>query len=92
MFFLIILPLFAQDSMMPVMTGDTALVQLRQRDVATPVIMVTANAMNEQREGYLALGAQAVVTKPWTFQGLMAAIEEVRRHCVPPLRCDKLIR
>ena len=64
------------DMMMPGIDGLTLLRQLRQqpglRD--TPVIMVSANAANKDRESALSAGADAFLAKPFSAKELRAAL------------------
>jgi CheY-like chemotaxis protein len=66
------------DVMMPVMDGMTAMGHLRQSQGAsrqdTPVIMVTAYAMNMDRQRFLEAGADGYVSKPIDAQLLQAEI------------------
>ena len=54
--------------MMPVMDGETAVKELRSREALEGghmlVLMVTANAMMEDKEKYLSLGADGYIAKP----------------------------
>ncbi|MEQ1783335.1 MAG: ATP-binding protein, partial [Hyphomonadaceae bacterium] len=68
------------DVHMPVMDGQEALRRLRATSAtyaATPVIMLTANAMSGDRERYLAEGANGYVSKPVDQRELGAAIAAV---------------
>ena len=61
--------LVVTDMMMPVM-GGAELIRLLRRDAVTariPILAVTGDA-------HLADGADAVLTKPWTSQQLLAAV------------------
>lgn len=68
------------DVNMPVMTGDEAVRKLRggggpMRDV--PVIMLTANALSEQRQYYLDSGANAYLAKPVNADELLSEISRL---------------
>ena len=76
--------LILMDVQMPVMDGPTAARQIRVREAETrraptPIIALTANAMNHQTEGYLAAGMNGVVAKPieigQLFEAISAAME-----------------
>lgn len=45
--------------------------QLRQRGVATTVIGLTANALQEDTEAFVEAGANAVLIKPLNVKGLL---------------------
>ena len=74
--------LILMDVQMPNMDGPTATRTIRQREtdqglVRTPIIALTANAMVEQVESYLAAGMDAVVSKPVDLKVLLTTISEV---------------
>ena len=67
------------DMQMPEMDGLTATTRLRERERATgaartPVIMLTANALDEHVQASLAAGADAHLSKPVRADSLLAAI------------------
>jgi CheY-like chemotaxis protein len=66
------------DIQMPVMDGFEATAELRKReksfDRRTPVLALTANAMQGDRERCLAAGMDGYVTKPINTQELLQAI------------------
>ncbi len=55
------------DVMMPGMTGPDVLARLRQspETAAIPVIFMTAKVQRTEVDGYLALGAAGVISKPF---------------------------
>lgn len=55
------------DVMMPGLTGPDVLAALRSapETEALPVIFITARARTQDIEGYIALGAKGVITKPF---------------------------
>ena len=67
------------DVQMPVMDGLAAVRAIRQREAATgertPILMLTANAMPEQRAASAAAGADAHLTKPVDAQALIASLQ-----------------
>ncbi len=67
------------DVMMPDMDGPAVLARLRENPETTkiPIILITARASAEERERLLALGAIAVIGKPF-YPAKLA--ETVRRH------------
>ncbi len=67
------------DAQMPVMDGTTATRRIREREAetgrrATPIIALTANAMDHQVQGYLAAGMTGFVAKPIQVEQLFDAI------------------
>ncbi len=73
--------LVLMDVMMPIMDGLTALRHLRQSQGAshpqTPVIMVTAYAMNFDRQRFLDAGADGYVSKPIEATALQTEINQL---------------
>ncbi|WP_428153156.1 ATP-binding protein [Brevundimonas sp.] len=74
--------LILMDVQMPNMDGPTATQTIRQREAdiglaRTPIIALTANAMVEQVETYLAAGMDAVVSKPIDLKVLLTTISDV---------------
>jgi len=66
------------DMQMPELTGDEAARQIRQgggASAAVPIIAVTADAIVENHDRYMAAGCNAVVTKPISWAHLA---EEIR--------------
>jgi len=74
------------DVMLPNIDGVTVARQLRQRKHRTPVLMLTArDALNDVVRG-LDAGADDYVTKPFSFQVLLARIRALARRNEPPRR------
>ncbi|KRA68407.1 hypothetical protein ASD89_16295 [Caulobacter sp. Root656] len=74
--------LILMDINMPVMDGVSAARAIRAEErasarVRTPIIALTANAMDHQRHDYLTAGLDAHVSKPIDLAVLFAAIAEV---------------
>ena len=74
--------LILMDVQMPRMDGPTATQAIRRREAEqgrarTPIIALTANAMVEQVEAYLAAGMDAVVSKPIDLKVLLTTISDV---------------
>jgi CheY-like chemotaxis protein len=70
------------DMQMPELDGLEATREIRQRETArglsrTPIIALTAHAMNEDRDLCLAAGMDSFVSKPIRHAELFAAIERV---------------
>ena len=67
------------DVMMPGMDGPTTLHELRKLPeiVATPVIFMTAKAQVHEVEGFKALGASDVITKPFDPMTLCDQLKEI---------------
>jgi CheY-like chemotaxis protein len=75
------------DVQMPEMDGLTALRLLRERDAReethTPVIVLTAHAMQGDRERFLAAGADGYVAKPIQIEHLNQAIDAALNSPAP---------
>jgi len=72
--------LILSDVRMPVMSGPDATRQIRRLDgrkAKIPIIALTADAMEEHKQGYLDAGMNAVVTKPVDLNELTQAINAV---------------
>lgn len=70
------------DVMMPGIDGPATLTLLREQETTRliPVIFMTARSRQEEIQGYLALGAAGVITKPFDP---MTLPQEVRRIVEP---------
>ena len=64
------------DINMPVMDGVTALRHLKERDIQSPVIALTANAIAGDEEKYLELGFDGYLTKPIDDKNLNSVLEK----------------
>ena len=70
--------LILMDCQMPVMDGLEATRRLRERERAgthTPVVAMTANALNSDREACLAAGMDDFLPKPYSKMELVAVLE-----------------
>lgn len=56
--------LIFMDMQMPVMDGLTAVKLLRDKGYTAPIVALTANAMQQDRERYLAVGCNEFLSKP----------------------------
>ncbi len=68
------------DMQMPVMDGPSAMRKIRAMDgpvASIPIIALTADAMREHHENYVAAGANTVITKPVDWQKLSGEMEHL---------------
>ena len=76
------------DCQMPGMDGYQTTVKIREAEgktIHTPIIAITANAMQRDLERCLESGMDAYLTKPIDFAKLRAALEEWGSSVKPPL-------
>ncbi|QDM40609.1 MULTISPECIES: response regulator [Bacteria] len=62
------------DVMMPVMDGPAVLARLREREVRTPVVFVTARAQRSEMQSFATLDAKGVLAKPFDPVTLAAQV------------------
>ncbi len=68
------------DIMMPKKDGITVLKELRQKNIITPVLMLTAKAEVEDRVTGLDSGADDYLTKPFAIKELLARVRALTRR------------
>ena len=73
------------DIMLPQLDGFRVLKALRQKDRATPVLLLTAKGEESDKVRGLRLGADDYVTKPFGLLELLARVEALLRRTQPPL-------
>jgi PAS domain S-box-containing protein len=71
------------DLEMPIMNGNAAAAQIREiekekgREVRVPILGVSANLRQEQRQVMLNNGMDGYLTKPYSFEDMMSQIREI---------------
>jgi CheY-like chemotaxis protein len=71
------------DLEMPIMNGNAAAAQIREiekekgREVRVPILGVSANLRQEQRQAMLNNGMDGYLTKPYSFEDMMSQIREI---------------
>jgi CheY-like chemotaxis protein len=74
--------LLLMDLQMPVMDGLETTKEIRRRETGTgrrtPIIAVTARAMHEDRDLTIAAGMDGYVSKPYSKEDILAAIQRAR--------------
>ena len=78
------------DVMLPGGSGLDLCHELRQRDVTTPILMLTARDAVDDRVTGLEVGADDYVTKPFAFRELVARVRALARR--PPAITPSVIR
>lgn len=68
------------DIMLPKMDGREVLKRMRSMDIQTPVVFLTAKDSEEDIVRGLNLGADDYVTKPFSFNELLARIQAILRR------------
>ena len=68
------------DIMMPKKDGLEVLAELRQRNISTPILMLTAKAEISDRVAGLDSGADDYLTKPFAMNELLARIRAITRR------------
>jgi len=68
------------DIMLPGMTGDLALVELRKLNIAAPIMMLTAKQDIDTRVDALNKGADDYLPKPFNVQELVARVHALIRR------------
>lgn len=68
------------DRMLPDIPGDEVCRRLRKADVSTPVLMLTALGSVPDRVSGLDSGADDYLTKPFSFEELLARLRALRRR------------
>ncbi|NRF96184.1 response regulator [Paenibacillus frigoriresistens] len=65
------------DLQMPIMVGYEAARQIRERDVDTPIIAMTADAMKGVKEQVLGTGMNGYISKPFELMELFSVLQRV---------------
>ena len=68
------------DLMLPGATGEELVGLIRERDVATPVVVISARATTADKIGLLGLGADDYLVKPFDLDELAARVAVQLRH------------
>lgn len=68
--------LVLMDMQMPIMDGESAVHLLRQAGYAKPIVAITANALNNDVERYLASGCDDYISKPIIMNQFFRVLEK----------------
>jgi DNA-binding response OmpR family regulator len=71
------------DILLPGLDGERVLQQIRQRGIATPVVMLTARDKPRDKVRSLDTGADDYLTKPFDVEELLARLRAVLRRIEP---------
>ncbi len=78
------------DIMLPHLSGTEILQTVRQHNIATPILMLSALAEVEDKVSNLESGADDYLAKPFKTAELIARIKAITRR--PPLQMDEVIK
>ncbi len=82
--------LYILDVMLPKMDGFTLAAKIRETNVDTPIIFLTARSLMEDRIHGLQLGGDDYITKPFSIEELVLKIEVfLRRRKIIPLENNR---
>jgi len=82
--------LYILDVMLPKMDGFTLAAKIRETNVDTPIIFLTARSLMEDRIHGLQLGGDDYITKPFSIEELVLKIEVfLRRSRIIPLENNR---
>ena len=68
--------------MLPGMTGEEVIADMRRQGIKTPVIVISAKQDVADRVNVLRLGADDFIMKPFEIDEVIARVEAVLRRCV----------
>jgi CheY-like chemotaxis protein len=72
------------DVQMPELDGNEVTKQLRKHNITTPIIALTAHAMNDEREKSFAAGCNEFLTKPLDVKKLIYTVHKYCTSISPP--------
>lgn len=78
------------DVMMPKMEGTEVTIKLRENNVETPILMLTAKAETEDKVEGLDMGANDYLTKPFNKDELLARIRAITRNNQTKIKSIKI--
>lgn len=68
------------DLMLPGMSGEEICKKLREENIHTPILVLTAKGELQDKVGVLNMGADDYLTKPFAFEELLARIRALARR------------
>lgn len=79
------------DIMMPVMDGITTLKKIREREITTPILLLTAKDTVQDKVNGLNAGADDYLAKPFEFEELIARIYALGRRSAGAVSNDLVV-
>ena len=79
------------DIMMPVMDGITALKKIREREITTPILLLTAKDTVQDKVNGLNAGADDYLAKPFEFEELIARFYALGRRSAGAVSNDLVV-
>lgn len=79
------------DIMMPAMDGITALKKIREREITTPILLLTAKDTVQDKVHGLNAGADDYLAKPFEFEELIARIYALGRRSAGAVSNDLVV-
>jgi DNA-binding response OmpR family regulator len=70
------------DWMLPKKSGFEVLKELREKNILTPILMLTAKDRVEEKVDALNIGADDYISKPFSFEELLARLNAIYRRSV----------
>ena len=80
------------DVMLPKMSGFDVCKEVRSREIATPILMLTAKGEEIDKVLGLELGADDYITKPFSLREVLARIKAVLRRSEPAAAPSKKVQ
>jgi len=80
------------DRMLPKLSGDNVLKNIREQNIHTPVLMLTAKGQIQDKVEMLNTGADDYLTKPFAFSELTARIKALGRRPQKTLKNEFVIK
>lgn len=80
------------DLMIPYMNGLELCKKLREEDIKTPILMLTALASTDDKVAGLEIGADDYMVKPFEFRELLARIKSLSKRFTDNIHSSKVLK
>jgi two-component system copper resistance phosphate regulon response regulator CusR len=80
------------DLMIPYMNGLELCKRLREEDIKTPILMLTALATTDDKVAGLEIGADDYMVKPFEFRELLARIKSLSKRFTDNVHSSKVLK